>query len=274
MNTRAIRAVIRKDLYAVVRSKAVLIPLILVPLLMLVIMPAIMVFAGGAASSASATAGNSDIAELLAMAPEGLRSILESYECDQIWIVFSTVYMFAPLFLIIPMMVSSVIAADSFAGERERKTLEALLHTPLTNWELLLAKMLSAWLAALAVSLIGFVLYTVVVNLIGWPAMGRFFFPNLMWLALVFWVAPAAAGLGLGATVLVSSRVNTFQEAYQTGGLIVIPIVALVIAQSVGVMYFSVGLALLLGLGIWIIDIILLWVGVRTFKRDALITRL
>jgi hypothetical protein len=50
--------------------------------------------------------------------------------------------------------------------------------------------------------------------------------------------------------------------------------VALVIAQSVGVMYFSVGLALLLGLGIWVVDAVLFWVGVRTFKRDALIARL
>jgi ABC-2 type transport system permease protein len=274
MNYRAIRAVIRKDLYAVLRSKAVLIPLILVPLFLLVVVPGITVFAGSAASSSATTGASSDITELLAMVPEGLRSILNGYEGDQVWIVFATVYMFAPLFLVLPMMVSSVIAADSFVGERERKTLEALLHTPLTNWDLLLAKMLSAWLAALAVSLIGFALYTIVVNVIGWPAMGRVFFPTLMWLVLVFWVAPAAAGLGLGTTVLISSRVNTFQEAYQTGGLIVIPIVALVIAQSVGVMYFSVGLTLLLGLGIWAIDIMLFWVGARTFKRDALITRL
>ena len=40
------------------------------------------------------------------------------------------VYLFAPMYLIVPMMVSAVIAADSFVGERERKTLEALLHTP------------------------------------------------------------------------------------------------------------------------------------------------
>jgi ABC-2 type transport system permease protein len=274
MNPRAIRAVIRKDLYAVLRSKAVLIPLILVPLIMLVILPGILVFAGSAASSTSAAGANSDVDQLLKMAPAGLRATLDQYEGSQVWVVFSTIYMFAPLFLILPMMVSSVIAADSFAGERERKTLEALLHTPLTNWELLLAKMLSAWLAALAVSLIGFVLYAVVVNVIGWPVMGGIFFPNLMWFVLVFWVSPAAAGLGLGATVLVSSRVNTFQEAYQAGGLVVIPLVALVIAQSVGAMYFSLGLTLLLGLGLWVVDGALFWVGARTFERDALITRL
>ena len=32
-------------------------------------------------------------------------------------------YLFAPMFLIMPLMLSSIIAAESFAGERERKTL-------------------------------------------------------------------------------------------------------------------------------------------------------
>jgi ABC-type Na+ efflux pump permease subunit len=41
-------------------------------------------------------------------------------------------------------MVSSVLAADSFAGEKERKTLEALLYTPTTDRELFTAKLLEA----------------------------------------------------------------------------------------------------------------------------------
>ena len=39
-------------------------------------------------------------------------------------------YLLAPLFLIVPLMVSAVLAADAFAGEKERRTLEALLHLP------------------------------------------------------------------------------------------------------------------------------------------------
>ena len=39
-------------------------------------------------------------------------------------------YLLAPLFLIVPLMVSAVLAADAFAGEKERKTLESLLHLP------------------------------------------------------------------------------------------------------------------------------------------------
>jgi ABC-2 type transport system permease protein len=125
-----------------------------------------------------------------------------------------------------------------------------------------------------AIALGGFVLYGVVANLAAWPVMGRIFFPNTMWVVLAIWVAPAVAGLGLGGTVLVSSRVNTFQEAYQMGSIVVLPIVALVISQATGVMYFSVGMVLLLGLAVWLVDVVLLWLGVRVFQRSELIARI
>ncbi len=41
MNWRAVRAIVRKDLRVIARSKAVMLPLVLVPLVMLVLMPAL-----------------------------------------------------------------------------------------------------------------------------------------------------------------------------------------------------------------------------------------
>jgi ABC-2 type transport system permease protein len=268
MNWRAIKAVIRKDLVVVLRSKAVLLPLILVPVIVLVVMPAVFGLIATAPLSAD------DMAELEAMLPPEMEGAFSGMGGPQLWVTFALTYMMAPMYLIIPLMVASVIAADSFVGERERKTLEALLHTPITNWELLVAKLLSGWLAAMGVALGSFVLYAIVANLVGYSVMGRLFFPNLMWVVMVLWVMPATAGLGLTAMVLVSIRVNTFQEAYQMGGVVVLPIVALMISQATGVMYFSVGLVLLLGLGLWVIDAVLLWFGVKTFRRSELMARL
>jgi ABC-2 type transport system permease protein len=189
-------------------------------------------------------------------------------------IVLILVYFMAPMFLIVPLMVASVIAADSFAGEKERKTIEALLYTPTTDQELFLAKTLAAWLPALLITLIGFVLYSLVANLAGWSIMGRIFFPNLMWVVMVFWMAPAVAGLGLSTMVLVSSRARGFQDAYQIGSVVVLPILLLVIGQATGVMYFNVGLVALLGLFFWILDVILFRFAVHTFQRGEIISRL
>jgi ABC-2 type transport system permease protein len=74
--------------------------------------------------------------------------------------------------------------------------------------------------------------------------------------------------------VVVSSKVRTFQEAYQLGGMVVIPIVLLVLGQAGGVIYFSVQLVLLIGLILWLIDLGLMWYGVKTFRRGELIAQL
>jgi ABC-type Na+ efflux pump permease subunit len=272
MNTRAIKAIVRKDLKVISQSKAVVLPLLLVPVIMFVIMPAALALLMPALADMPGSNMGSVEAFMNNM-PAGLLRELAGFSGIQRMLAFMLVYAFAPLFLIVPMMTASVIAADSFAGEKERKTLEALLYTPTTDRQLLTGKLLAAWLPAIATSLVGFVLYVIVVNAASWPVMGRIFFPNLMWIVLLVWVSPAVAGLALGTMVIVSQRVKTFQEAYQLGGSVIVPVLLLVYAQIGGLMYFSVGLALAVGLIFWAIDAVLLWYGVKTFRRGELIAQ-
>ena len=272
MNWRAVFAIVRKDLKVVLQNKGVIIPIIVVPLVLFGVLPWLAILAPHAIN-----VGGSDMEELAAMIrsmPLGLQNELAPYTVEQKTVVFFLVYLLAPLFLVIPLMVASTIAADSFAGERERRTLEALLYTPTTDRELFIAKLLSAWLAAIAVTLAGFVLYAVMANVAAWPVMGKLFFPNLMWVVMTLWVAPAAAGLGLSTMVLVSVRAQGFQDAYQTGSMIVLPVLLLMFGQISGVMYFSVWVVLLLGFLLWVIDAALVWFGSKTFRRGRLIARL
>ena len=272
MNWRAINAIIRRDLLAVKRSKAVLLPLIIVPLLFMIILPGVFGFFAPVLMELPG-ANMPDLALFLDQLPPELMAQFEGYTFDQMMIVFLLVYMFAPMFLIVPLMVASVVAADSFAGEKERKTLEALIYTPTTDLELFTGKVLSAMIPAMLVSLIGFLLYGLTTNIAAWQTMGRIFFPNATWIILVLWVAPGTAATGLGATVIVSSRVNSSQDANQLAGLIVLPLLALVIGQISGVMYFGVLLTVLLGLFFWICGGVLLYFGVRTFKRNEILAR-
>ncbi len=270
MNWRAIRALVRKDLKVVVQNKGVVLPIILLPLILFIVIPALALFI----PSMSAGASSQDLAELTRMVAPGLRDQLVGLTPDQAGVVFFLVYMMASLFLIVPLMVSNVIAADSFVGERERKTLEALLYTPTTDGELLTGKVLSALLPAVIVSWVGYLVYSIVADLAAAQIMGRALFPNPLWNVLVFWVAPATAGLGLTSMMLVSVRAKTFQDAYQTGSLVVLPIVFLLIGQITGLLYFNIWLALALGFALWIIDAVLLFYGRQTFHRSELIARL
>lgn len=272
MNWRAIKAIVRKDLRVVLQNKGVLIPLIVLPLVILTILPALAAFAPAWQNVPGTPFSGLD--KFLQRMPAGLRSHLAGYNETQSLIVLILVYFLAPMYLVLPLMVASVIAADSFAGEKERKTLEALLYTPTTDRELLVAKLLSAWLPAVAIAWGGAILYGLIADLAAWPTMARLLFPNLMWLILALWLAPAVAGLGLGVTVLISARAQGFQEAYQMGAAVVVPILLLLIGQATGVMYFSAWLVVLLGLIFWLIDAALLWFGSRTFRRSELATRL
>lgn len=270
MNTRAILAIVRKDLKVAVQNNGVVIPIIILPLILFVVVPWIMVYAS---SLAEVTGTSTNIGQILESMPAGLLHELSGYTPDQQLIAFTLIYMLAPMFLIMPLMVSSVLAADSFAGEKERKTMEALLYTPTTDRELFAAKLLGSWTAAVIVALLSFIVYAVNANIAGWQSIGHLFFPNWMWVALVVWVTPAVAGLGLVVMVFASARAQGFQDAYQTGGLVVLPVILLMVGQISGVMYFSLGVVMIVGLVIWLIDAVLLWFASKSFRRGELMTK-
>lgn len=271
VNWRTVRVLALRDLKVVVRSKAMMLPMLIVPLIVIVALPA----AVGVFAPQMAAAGEAeDLAQFLEMMPEPMRQTFAGYDEAQILLVVVLENLFAPMFLVIPLMVASTIAAGSFVGEKERKTLEALLHTPTTDTELFVGKLLASWIPAFLVGLGAFVLYAVVVNASAWRVMGRVFFPNATWVALVLWLAPAAAGLGLGVIILVSSKVSTFQDAYQLSGLMVVPVLLLVFGQLAGVLYLNVLAVVLMGLFLWVVDGAILWFGIRTFRRSEIVARM
>ncbi len=272
MNARAVRAIVRRDLMAVTRSKPVMLPMIILPIVIVVVLPALVALAPNMINLPGMSGGQ--IGSFLQRMPAGLKAELAGLNETQQVIVLMLTYFFAPMFLLLPIMVAIVIAADSFAGEKERKTLEALLYTPTTDGELLLGKMLSSWLPAMTVAFGSFILYSITANLVAGPVIGHVFFPNLMWVVLVLWVAPAAAALGLGVMVHVSARVRGFQEANQLGSMVVIPVLLVLLAQASGVMYFNVGVVILMGAVLWAIDGAIFWYAVRNFHRTRLTEQL
>lgn len=274
MNWRSIGAIVRKDLRIVRQNKNVISSLALMPLIFLVAMPGVMVYL---ASSAPDMLGdiNEDFGLFFANMPDGLRAELAAFDTiGQQFTLLIAGYLFAPLFLMVPIMVATMFGADSIAGEHERKTLEGLIYTPITDLELYVAKLLVAWIPALIVTLLGGLLNALVVNVAAWGQMERVFFPNVAWLVMVLWLSPAVAALGLGAIIFVSRRAKTVQEAIQVSGLIVVPVILLLVAQMAGVVYFSTETVLGVGVVVWIVAGAFLWIGAKTFQRGELIARL
>jgi ABC-type Na+ efflux pump permease subunit len=263
----AIRAVMARDVRAVTRSKAVVLPMLLVPFLLLVILP----FGIGLAARLRSSP---DLADFLDSVPHQLADELADRPNGERLVLLVNGYLLAPLFLIVPLMVSAVLAADAFAGEKERRTLEGLLHLPISDRDLFLAKLLTAFVPAMAVSWGGFLAFAVVANTVSWPVMHRVFVPTQLWAVMILWVAPAVATLGLGVMVRVSARAGTSQEANQLGGAVILPLIVLAVGQSTGLLLVDLPIAFLIGAVIWAVAIWLVVRGARKFTRNVLATGL
>lgn len=259
----AVAAVVHRDLLAVRRSKPVMIPMLALPVLLLVVLP---VFLGIGIRAVPTP----DVEVFLRAVPGDLgRPVLELPERERL-LVLVYGYLLAPLFLVVPLMVSSVLAADAFAGEKERRTLETLLHLPIDHRDLFLAKLLGAFGPSILLSWLGFAVYAVVANAIAWPVVGRLIVPTALWVVMIGWVGPAVAALGLAIVVRVSARARSVQEANQIGGAIVLPIVFVVVGQASGVLLVSLPIALGLGAAAWLVAAVLVVRGARRFTRDQL----
>jgi ABC-type Na+ efflux pump permease subunit len=129
MNWHAIGAIVRKDLKVIRRSRGVMLPLIIVPALVCVLLPGLFAALPQMIGDFALADTQNDMDVWLAQLPSVFQQEFIHYTDPQRMIILLAVYYFAPMYLILPLMVSSVIAADSLAGEKERKTLEALLYT-------------------------------------------------------------------------------------------------------------------------------------------------
>jgi ABC-2 type transport system permease protein len=268
MNRGSVATIATRDLTVVARSRAVSLPIVILPVVFFVLAPALLVLGANAIGSDLA-----ELEELVALMPEALRRDLAGLDPPAQVIVWGLEYMFATFFLIVPLMTSAVIAADSFAGEKERKTLEALLYTPTTDLELFAGKVLAPWLAAVAVSTIGYVVFVTVASLFGAGIVGRPIALTPRWLLFVLVLAPGVAALAIGALVQVSARVRGFQEAYQLGGLVVLPLVMVLLGQLSGVLYLDFAAVLVLAAAVWLAAGGALAVGYRSFRRERLLVQ-
>jgi ABC-2 type transport system permease protein len=275
MNWSLIWAIARKDLKEVAQNKAAVVPAVVVPAVFIIVFPlAIILIPQFLGQAAGASLQQLELTSFVQRMPTAMMQALAGLSPLQSWVVLAIGFFFAPMFLILPLMMSSIVASDSFVGEKERKTLEGLLYSPTSDAELVLGKIAASVLPALGLCWASFAVYSLVVNLAGFPLMGRVWFPTALWWPLMLWVVPAVAVLGMASAVIISSRVSTFMEAYQMSAAGVVLVLALVAGQVTGVLFLSVPVALLVGLGVWVLDAGLLWLGVRTFSRNRLFSRL
>ena len=271
MNTRALKSIIKKDIFEVGKSKQMMIPMIGVPFVILVAIPALIIITPRFITIP--TGINQYLFQIIESMPRNVQVMVSSFDRVQLMIYLLVNYLFGPLFLIIPLMVSSIMAANSFAGEKERKTIEGLLFAPITDSELFIGKSLAAFIPSFLITIFGFIIYTIVVNVLAYPLFGYYLLPNTLWILLVMYLAPTISFFGLGITVIVSSKAKGFQEAQQIAGVVVLPIVAMVVMEAAGLLFLNNKLIIIVGTIFLILDIILIKIGIKLFTGEKILAR-
>ncbi len=187
----------------------------------------------------------------------------------QAWIFQQCLVLLAAL---TPVTASMSVAAHSVIGEKLARTLEPLLATPLTTFELLAGKLLGALLPALTLMVLCFGGYVAAVAAIADPGVWSvLLLPRS--LAVVFVLGPLAALAALQLALCASSRVSDARSAQQVGALIVIPIAALQVAQLMNAFQLTVQMVLLIALALVAGNAALMWLAIRLFGRESILTR-
>ncbi len=248
--------------------------MIILPVFLCILFPALFAYIG-IHTSFLGDSGNDlekPINDLIRSFPdEKMRSTLASLPTLEYKSVYFFVnFMMIPFFLMAAIINSMVTASNSFAGEKERHTLETLLFAPISVKELFVGKVIAAFIPSLLISLAAFIINAVMVNLITYPYFKEVLFLNSTWLLLMLWVIPAVVIFNIILNVLVSARVKSFQEAQQFGGMMVLPVVGLIISQASGMFFLSPFILLLIGAGLLIANVFLLKIITKYNQRNTL----
>jgi len=261
-----IRTLITKEFLDIARNRAALLPVLLVTVMSLVLPFGIAILVP--AMTGRGLGDDADLVNVSAAAAAGASTDLSGDAQVQLFLF----QQFLMLFLLTPITGAMALAAHAIVGEKQARTLEPLLATPMTTYELLTAKVVGSLAPTLAISLAGLVLYFAGIALFGAPGvMGAM--ASARTLVLIVLVAPAAALLSLQGAILISSRVNDARTAQQFGVLIILPLTGILVAQFTGTVWLSAWTLTFLGLGLLVLWALLTLLSVALFERESILTR-
>ena len=256
-------AVMKKDIRGITSNKRVFTMLLVVPLVLSIVVPSIIIFTTAFAPDAA-----SDFQVLLDMLPSADGGSVQQ-------MIFALVLnnVMPAFFLMIPIMVSSVMAASSFVGEKEKHSLETLLYSPLSIKQLFQAKILAGLAVGMMVSYVSFAAMLLVLEAEAEVLLltGNMLLPSASWLIIMLLIAPAISIAAIAVTVRSSAKAQTVEEAQQRAVFLIFPIIALVIGQFTGIILINSGLLWGLGVVLAALDALLMRGAAGSFTYEKLL---
>ncbi len=166
-----------------------------------------------------------------------------------------------------PISVSLVIALESFVGEKERRSIEPLLSSPLTDVQLYLGKLMAVIFPPLLASFLGILVYLIgVYRQVGWV-------PDTTLLIQVVALAMVQSLVMVSGAVVVSSQTTSVRAANLLASFIIIPMALLLVGESMIMFWARYQVLWWAIFGQAIIAWLLVRTGIAHFNREEMLGR-
>jgi ABC-2 type transport system permease protein len=260
--------VARTDLKQLAQARDYWVPMLILGSIFFVFVPTVLLFTITQMGNVDAV---SQLSQALEVLPERAQSAIQG-DTEQARAGYAlAVYLFAPVAVVVPITISTAVGAATIVGERERGTGEFLAHSPAGIREIFLGKLLASLLPGYATTIVGFGIYSLIVNTIVGPDVGGWFFPTSQWWVLMLWVVPPFLALTLSLVLRLSAKVKSTAAAQQASALVSLPLIMVAYSQATGSLYSGNALAWYIGAVAWVLAIVALWRGVRVVTRGRLL---
>ncbi len=260
--------VARIDLRRLFKSRDYWVPMGLLAAIFFILMPWVLL------TVVTATTGNelvSKIGEVIEVLPGQIQRNLPGTSPEAQAGYALAVYLLAPVAIVVPLTISSAVGAHAIVGERERGTGEFLAHSPLTEREIYIGKLIASLVPGFLATAVGFTIYSLLVNMKVGPLLGGWFFPTAGWWILILGVVPPFIAVALSVIIWVSSKVRSTAAAQQAATLVSLPVILTAYAVSSGLMFNPIVAALAVAVVAWILAILGLVSGSRSLDREKLL---
>lgn len=255
-------SIIRKDLKSIISNKRLFPVLLIIPLVFTIILPSIFILVIHFVPEESG-----DFQKMLDLIPfvqqpDDIRYALITFMINRIMPIF---------FTIIPIMAASVMAASSFVGEKEKRTLETLLYSPISLNQIFQAKILASFILSAIVSITSFFVMMIVVQMELMLITGLLLIPDIGWLITMLLLSPAVSLMAIILIVSGSAKAQTMEESQQRAIFLVLPVLLLLIGQFTGILLINVWLLLGLGAIFAVLDLLFMRSAIRKLNYEILL---
>lgn len=172
--------------------------------------------------------------------------------------------------LLIPALIAMSLATFSIIEEKQTRTLEPLLATPVRTWELLLGKSLAGAILALLMSWFCAGIFLIATMWMGSANLLKSVW-NAQWLISLFLLVPLVSLLSFLLGLIASSKAHDAKSAQNIALVIVLPVLAIIGVQLTGFLVFTPVRLLIVSVAMGMVNLLVLRVAVRLFQRESIV---